>query len=1257
MTERSRQLRQAFFAGLALFVGGMLAITAYTLWRLHGESLSNGLALSASYARSAEDFLTQNLHVTELAAANAGLTDNEIPNVRNIERSFVTTLQHTPFLRSLSLLDAQGRIVASSNPANVGVIVATDSYLPHVTGNPALLRIGQPWAGRDFADGRPSTTQTPVAPDALNFVPLTRTLKVGQRSVTLLAALNPDYFVNHLSQIMEAAQGSIEVLRYDGTLLMDTEASARVGSQHEYIVRDLRLTEIEAGQFEQDTGEAQRELTAYRASRLYPFVVMAHLHRDQALQSWRTAGQTLLCVVIPTLLLICLLAVAFYRRQLQLAVQRAEAERLQRITATVFEASAEAIIIADRFANIVSVNSAFTRITGYSEEEVMGLNPRLLASGRQDKHFYERLWAQLLNEGIWQGEIVNRRKDSKFYDARMSIVVSRDSTGQVQHFIGDIVDITDRKQADTQRIQSESRLRALIDTLPDLVWLKDVGGVYRACNTRFEKFFGASEKDIVGKTDYDFVDAALADSFRLNDQAAMHKGGLHLNEEWISFADDGHRELLETTKMPMFDPAGALIGVLGIGHDITEKKQGEEKLQLAASVFAHSREGIMITTADGMIVDVNEAFSRITGYQRDEVVGRNPRILSSGRQGPEFYARMWQHLLEKGHCYGEVWNRRKNGEVYAEMQTISAVRDADGATQHYVSLFSDITALKEHQNQLEHIAHFDALTSLPNRVLLADRLRQGMTQVQRRGQLLAVAFLDLDGFKGVNDKHGHEAGDQLLIAVGARMKQALRDGDTLARIGGDEFVAVLLDLPTVDASAPMLTRLLAAAAQPVQFGDITLQVSASLGVTFYPQAEEVDADLMLRQADQAMYQAKLAGKNRYHVFDAEHDRSMRGHHESVERIRGALVECEFVLHYQPKVNMRTGQVIGAEALIRWQHPQRGLLAPAVFLPVIEDHPLAIDIGEWVIDAALSQIEHWQVQGLVMPVSVNVGARQLQQPNFVVRLREILAAHPSVKPGLLMLEVLETSALEDVGSVSQVIEICRVMGVMFALDDFGTGYSSLTYLKRLQVKQLKIDQSFVRNMLDDPDDLAILDGVIGLASAFRRDVIAEGVETVAHGTMLLQLGCELAQGYGIARPMPADQLSSWAAAWQPDADWVDLPPVNREDLPLLFAMVEHRAWILAVEAFFKGESEAPAPLAIEHCRLSHWLQTEGATRYGTQAAFHSIAPLHQQVHALVAALCDVHPHGPHLLALARLHELHTLRDALLLALTALVQRPR
>ena len=568
-----------------------------------------------------------------------------------------------------------------------------------------------------------------------------------------------------------------------------------------------------------------------------------------------------------------------------------------------------------------------------------------------------------------------------------------------------------------------------------------------------------------------------------------------------------------------------------------DKEQRVKQLALAAKVFTHARESIMITDAEGLIIEVNKTFSDITGYSREEAIGKTPRILKSERQSPEFYVDMWQAIVNEGYWYGEIWNHRKNNEVYAVMQTISAVCDVNGITTHYVSLASDITPMKQHQEQLERIAHYDVLTNLPNRVLLADRLSQAMLQCSRHGQSLAVVFLDLDGFKTVNDAYGHDIGDELLIALSIRMKEALREGDSLSRIGGDEFVAVLADLAKVEDCEPVLERLLLAASESVTVSGVVLNISVSIGVTLYPR-DNVDADLLMRHADQAMYMAKESGKNRYHLFDTAQDDAVKVQRESLEAIRYALDDHQFVLYYQPKVNMKIGTVVGVEALIRWQHPERGLLSPIEFLPVIENHTMMIEIGEWVIDTALTQIGQWQAMALDLPVStsVNIAAVQLMQPGFIQTLTDLLAAHPNVEPRYLELEMLETSALEDVNHVSIIMNDCMSLGVHFALDDFGTGYSSLTYLRRLPASLIKIDQSFVKDMLSNIDDFAIVEGVIALAKSFKRDVIAEGVETVEHGTALLQLGCELAQGYGIARPMPACDIPAWMKNWKPDASW-------------------------------------------------------------------------------------------------------------------------
>jgi diguanylate cyclase (GGDEF)-like protein/PAS domain S-box-containing protein len=584
------------------------------------------------------------------------------------------------------------------------------------------------------------------------------------------------------------------------------------------------------------------------------------------------------------------------------------------------------------------------------------------------------------------------------------------------------------------------------------------------------------------------------------------------------------------------DNANKPLRIVGTHSDITETKEAEEQLKLAATVFTHARESVAITDITGSIIDVNDTFMATTGYTRNEVLGQNPRILQSGRQSSEFYADMWKALLNEEYWSGELWNKRKSGEVYAEIKTISAVRNEHGVTTHYVALGNDITTLKMHQEQLENIAHYDVLTNLPNRSLLADRLSQAMLQCKRHEKSLAVVFLDLDGFKYVNDTYGHGVGDELLIALSVRMRKALRESDSLARIGGDEFVAVLAGLVNVEDCEPVLDKLLLAVSEPITLGDIVLNVSASIGVTLYPQ-DNVDADLLMRHADQAMYVAKELGKNRYHLFDTAHDDAVKVQQESLEAVRIALDNHQFLLHYQPKVNMRTGAVIGVEALIRWQHPERGLLNPIEFLPIIENNPMSIELGEWVINSTLTQISQWQAMGinLSLSISVNIAAVQLQQPDFTVKLKTLLAAHPDVEPSYLELEVLETSAF-DIHDVSTMMNDCIALGVKFAIDDFGTGYFSLTYLRRLPASLIKIDQTFVRDMLIDAEDLAIVEGVIALAKSFKRDVIAEGVETIEHGTALLQLGCELAQGYGIAKPMPASEIPAWINDWKPDVSW-------------------------------------------------------------------------------------------------------------------------
>lgn len=930
-------------------------------------------------------------------------------------------------------------------------------------------------------------------------------------------------------------------------------------------------------------------------------------------------------------------------------------------------ATVEAMIVAlDTEGRITLINRKGCQILGYSEAELLGKDwfstclPHDINTDQVREVFKLALAGNLSGSEYYENAVLTRTGEERLIAWHNSTI--RDRDGNVIGGLSAGEDITERKKAEVDLRENEQLLHAVIDEIPDPVILKNHKGDFLLCNQAVARLYNTTPEAMVGKHDGDFgVPRDMADAFRDNVLGIMAKGETEIVFEDSQDSATGEIHHYRSIKKP-FKSALGQDQILIVAQDITDVVKAQAKIAVSEKrlqeVLAITNEGVwdwhipsgkvihnpqwfkLLGAAPGEIEETVEAFAGLVHPEDRETVQKRIAALLDGSSAD--YVSKHRML------------RQDNRPIWVLDRGRVVERDDRGQAVRVIGSVTDVTFQVEYQHQLEHIAHYDTLTGLPNRVLLADRLHQAMTQAQRRGDKLAVAYLDLDGFKAINDQYGHGVGDHLLTVLAGHMKQSLRQGDTLARLGGDEFVAVMLDLPDIESCVPLLARLLAAAAEVVYEQGNALRVSASLGVTFYPQVEAIDADQLLRQADQAMYQAKLSGKNRFHVFDTEQDRSVRGHHESLERIKQAVDEREFVLFYQPKVNMRSGVVIGAEALIRWQHPEHGLLPPADFLPLIADDPLSIEIGEWVLDTAMTQIETWKRAGLHLPVSVNIDAIHLEQVDFVDRLAQQLARHPQIVSGDLELEVLETSALEDIAHVSGVILACREMGVGFALDDFGTGYSSLTYLKRLPAGMLKIDQSFVRDMLDDPDDLAILDGVLGLSSAFRRAAIAEGVETLEHGEILLKLGCELGQGYVIARPMPAAAIPDWLAFWRPDPSWLDQTPISRDDLPILFTWVEHRAWVAKVVSFVKGERDAPPPLQYQRCRFGLWLGHDARLRKDDQFSIKALEPLHIEIHALASELIGLKLAGRTDAAAAQLTELYRLRDNLLATLLKLLR---
>jgi diguanylate cyclase (GGDEF)-like protein/PAS domain S-box-containing protein len=543
-----------------------------------------------------------------------------------------------------------------------------------------------------------------------------------------------------------------------------------------------------------------------------------------------------------------------------------------------------------------------------------------------------------------------------------------------------------------------------------------------------------------------------------------------------------------------------------------------KKLRLTSKVFENSMESIIITDANNRIIDVNNAFTFITGYSKEEALNKNPRFLQSGHQDKEFYSAMWRTLLNEENWTGEILHRKKTGELVVFLTNISVIKNARGQITNFIAVSNDISTLKNYEKELEKLAYYDALTGIPNRTLLLDRLNQQLLVCKREHKMLAVCYLDLDGFKPVNDNFGHQAGDFILIEVTKRFSNVIRDCDTVARMGGDEFVILLNTLDDIRECNLILERIHHTVTQPFFIEKEKVVLSVSIGVSVYP--DDDDPDMLIRHADQAMYISKNTGKNCYYFYDSLVDQENQQYRNRIGRIHQAFQQHEFELYYQPKVCLQTNDIIGAEALIRWNHPEKGLLFPPDFLNDILNTEFEIQLGEWVIETALKQLTDWHNNGLPIHIAVNISPLHLESNLFTEFLTKKLENYPILSTGFFQIEILETAALSDFNGLSKTILECQKLGVHFALDNFGTGYSSLSHLRNLPIDTLKIDRSFVLEMLENNNDNTIVKGIIALGEAFGREIVAEGVETMVHFELLKKMGCNIAQGYAVGRPMKA-----------------------------------------------------------------------------------------------------------------------------------------
>ena len=813
-------------------------------------------------------------------------------------------------------------------------------------------------------------------------------------------------------------------------------------------------------------------------------------------------------------------------------------ERLLREHQIIFDHALTGIMYT-RDRKIVRCNRRFEEIFGYAADQVIGSSTRILFADEQSfDEVGHRVYQGMADHQRFQGEIEYRRADGTPIWARVlgNIV---DPEYPDRGFVWIIEDITARKKAEeallenhrqlesrvatrTAELQSQLHfMRQLIEAFPGPLFYKDTEGRYLGCNSAFSAVVGVDPGTLVGKTAYDIVSPELAKRFADSDRELLESPGARIYESRLKHAD-GSNHVAMFHKATFTRPDGAVNGIVGVLLDITERKQLEERLQLAATVFDSTADGVMIADRDGKIMTVNRAFTEITGYKEDEARGKNPRFLHSDLQDEGFYRAMWASIAEHDRWSGELWNRRKDGSVFPESLTISAVRDERQEITHYVGVFSDITRLKSAQEALDFQAHHDPLTGLPNRLLLEDRLDSAVQRAKREKTSLALLFIDLDRFKNINDTLGHHVGDVVLCEAARRFTSSVREADTVARLGGDEFIIVLENFHDPAAASRVADKVLDALRQPIVIAGQEFFIGASVGISLYPQDGSDPADL-LKHADAAMYRAKDHGRNTFAYFSSEITAHSLDRFRLEADIRYALERDQLCVYFQPQFSLADGRLVGAEALVRWHHPERGMVSPGQFIPIAEESGVIVPMGEWILRRACREWSDWHEQGLKPGVlAVNVSGIEFRRGRVRESVEQTLAA-TRLPAELLELEITESSIMSQADRSIETLHALRGIGLQLAIDDFGTGYSSLAYLKRLPLCKLKIDQSFVRGLPDDTEDAAITCAIVALAGSLGLTTMAEGVETEAQRRFLTDAGCHEMQGYLLGRPMPDSEF--------------------------------------------------------------------------------------------------------------------------------------
>lgn len=1052
---------------------------------------------------------------------------------RQANRQLENITDALPGVRTLSIINEQGRVLASSHTALLGTNFAGQDYFLKARqgGNPQILYITPP-----------ITTAHPKV-----VMQLYRVIQGvdGKFSGIVVASVDRDFFNTVLDSIRYTADVWSIVAHGDGKVFManpdrpelvgkDLSKSDNFFARH----RDSSQTENMFSGLITATGEhrlmATRTMQPLHLAMDRPLIIAVSRDTHAILANWRQQNYEYLGI-FGLLALIAAAGLHLYQRRQHVYETLAEnhAQLLRSSEARLqsfFDASPDALLISDTQGVITMANNQVEPLLGYTVQELVGLSIEELVPDRsREKHpdmragFAASPNARRMGHGL---AVQARRKNGSTCDVEVSL--SRIQTDQGLFFACALRDITESKLA-----KEQLRIAAVAFESHQGIVVTDAADIILRSNQAFTKITGYTAEEAVGKRMHFLKSDHHDDRFYTDMWANILRDGAWEGEIW-NRNKNGEVHPHWLTIAAVKDNEGATSHYIGTYTDITDIKAAAEDLRIAAVAF-ESNQAMLITDANSRILRVNQAFVDITGYGAEEVVGKTPKILQSGRHDRDFYREMWDTITRTGGWNGEIWDRRKNGELYPKWLTISAVKDDAGHVTHYIGSHFDISERKKSEELIHSLAFFDQLTGLPNRTLLTDRLKQAMTASGRSGLYGALLFIDLDNFKSLNDTLGHDMGDLLLQQVAQRLSLCGREGDTVARLGGDEFVVVLAALSGDMADAANATEIVAkkylyALNQIYHLGDVSHRSTASIGATIF-QGQKVSLDELMKQADLALYRSKDAGRNALRFFDPSMELAVKKRVALEEDMREALLAEQFSLQYQAQVTVN-GEVTGAEVLLRWNHPTHGMVSPAEFIPLAEETGLILPLGYWVLKTVCKQLAQWAGNPDMahLTIAVNVSVHQFNDTDFVGQVLALLESS-GINPERLKLELTESLMAGKVQKIIDKMTLLKERSIQFSIDDFGTGYSSLSYLKRLPIDQLKIDQSFVRDVLTDPNDAAIVKTIVALGRTLGLDVIAEGVETQAQRNFLVESGCQVYQGYFFSRPVPVAEFEQFVRTTQ------------------------------------------------------------------------------------------------------------------------------